>query len=110
MRAGRINRIFKAIADPTRREIFHVLVLAGTAMPISQISAHFDMSRQGVTKHLKVLESAELIEMTPQGRERMCAANPLPLLEVRNWLDTYEKFWDDKLDELGKFLDRKMDT
>ena len=49
----KITQLFKAIADPTRREIFHALVIATSALSITQISNQFDMSRQGVTKHIK---------------------------------------------------------
>ena len=58
-----ITKILKAIADPTRREIFHALVLAAAALPITQISNQFEISRQGITKHLKTLEEAGLIHI-----------------------------------------------
>jgi DNA-binding transcriptional ArsR family regulator len=102
-----INRIFKAIADPKRREIFHALVIASAAMPITQISAQFDISRQGVTKHIKTLESAGLVSIKKDGRESVCYANAQPLKEVNKWLKFYEIFWDDKLKYLGDFLDNK---
>ncbi|MCE7994268.1 MAG: helix-turn-helix transcriptional regulator [Roseivirga sp.] len=100
-----MNRIFKAIADPTRREIFNVLILAATAMTISQISEQFEISRQGVTKHIKMLKEAGLVEMKQAGRENYCLADPTPLKEVHSWLTAYEKFWDDKLTNLSDFLD-----
>ncbi|PHR36707.1 MAG: transcriptional regulator [Fluviicola sp.] len=98
------NRIFKAIADPTRREIFHLLVI-GSALSISQISNSFDISRQGVTKHIKVLEEANMVEFKTQGREKFIFAKPEALKEVKDWLAFYDKFWDDKLDSLGRYLD-----
>ena len=100
----RRNRIFKAIADPTRREIFHLLVI-GSALSISQLSTEFAISRQGVTKHLKVLEDAEMVKIESQGRERYCYASLEALTEIKNWLATYDKFWDDKLKALGDHLD-----
>jgi len=103
----RINKLFKAIADPTRREIFHALVLATTALSITQISNQFDISRQGVTKHIKTLEEAGLVFIDAQGRERFCNANTKPLKEVNKWLKFYEKFWDDSLQDLGDYLDNK---
>ena len=60
----RIDKILKAIADPTRREIFHALVVASAALPITHISQEYDISRQGVTKHIKTLEEAGLITIT----------------------------------------------
>lgn len=99
------DKIFKAIADANRRQIFHVLVMAGTAMSMTQISEQFDISRQGVTKHIKMLEDAGLIKTETKGRERFCAAQPEKLKAVKDWLSYYDKFWDDKLGDLGKFLE-----
>lgn len=100
------NRIFKAIADPTRREIFHLLVV-GSALTISQIAHSFEISRQGVTKHIKVLEEAQLVELKAKGREKYIVAKPEALKEVKDWLAFYDTFWNDKLDSLGKYLDSK---
>ncbi len=103
----KITNIFRAIADPTRREIFHALVLASTALPITQIAGQFEMTRQGVTKHLKTLENAGLVSINTQGRERYCNANADPLNEIKKWLSFYDKFWDDKLTNLGNHLNAK---
>ncbi|SNT00016.1 transcriptional regulator, ArsR family [Ekhidna lutea] len=100
----RINQVFKAIADPTRREIFHALVVASVAMPITQISEQFDISRQGVTKHIKTLEEAGLINIDTKGRERFCTADPKPLKMVFDWVGFYDKFWDDALNRLDDHL------
>lgn len=102
-----ITKLFKAIADPTRREIFHALVIATSALSITQISNQFDMSRQGVTKHIKTLEDAGLVQLVSQGRERFCNANAKPLKELNKWIQFYEQFWDEALDNLGSYLDNK---
>lgn len=99
-----ISTVLKAIADPTRREIFHALVVASAALPITEISERFDISRQGVTKHIKTLEDAGLIVINTQGRERFCRADAKPLKMVHDWLGFYDKFWDDALDRLGDHL------
>ena len=104
---NRINRLFKAIADPTRREIFHALILATSALSITQLSNKFDISRQGVTKHIKTLEKAGLVYIDSQGRERFCNANAKPLIEINKWLKFYEQFWDDSLQNLSNYLDNK---
>ena len=104
----KITKILKAIADPTRREVFHALVVAATALPINQISSQFEISRQGVTKHIKTLEDAGLVQISSRGRERFCQANPQPLKEVNKWLQFYEQFWDDSLGNLGSYLDGKV--
>lgn len=103
----KITKLFKAIADPTRREIFHALVIAGSALSISQISNQFEISRQGVTKHIKTLEEAGLIHLDNKGRERFCYANAKPLKELNKWIKFYEQFWDDSLDNLDRYLDNK---
>lgn len=103
----KITKILKAIADPTRREIFHALVVAATALPITQISSQFDISRQGVTKHIKTLEEAGLVQISNKGRERFCYADTQPLKEVNKWLKIYEQFWDGTLGNLGSYLDDK---
>lgn len=102
----KITKILKAIADPTRREIFHALLVTATALPITQISNQFDISRQGITKHLKILENSGLVKIKSQGRERFCYANPKPLKEVNQWLKFYEQFWDNTLDDLDAYLDK----
>ncbi len=103
----KITRVLKAIADPTRREIFHALVVAATALPITQISNQFAISRQGVTKHIKTLEDAGLVQISSKGRERFCYANPKPLKEINQWLQFYEQFWDGALGNLSAYLNDK---
>ncbi|WP_406682647.1 metalloregulator ArsR/SmtB family transcription factor [Seonamhaeicola sp. MEBiC1930] len=100
----KINKLFKAIADPTRRDIFHALVIATSALSITQISNQFEMTRQGVTKHIKTLQEAGLVHIIPQGRERFCNANPKELQEVNKWLKFYEQFWNNKLNALEDYL------
>ncbi|OUR94639.1 transcriptional regulator [Flavobacteriales bacterium 34_180_T64] len=105
-----ITKLFKAIADPTRRDIFHALVIAASALSITQISNQFEMSRQGVTKHIKTLEDAGLVHINGQGRERFCNANAKPLKDLNKWLKFYSQFWDDSLKDLGNYLDASKDA
>ncbi|RED46701.1 ArsR family transcriptional regulator [Winogradskyella eximia] len=102
-----ITKLFKAIADPTRRDIFHALVIATSALSITQISNQFEMSRQGVTKHIKILNDTGLVQMEEQGRNRFCFADPKPLKEVNKWMQFYAQFWDDSLGNLESYLDEK---
>jgi len=101
------DKVFKAVADPTRRRIFHLLVFAGAAMSLTDITDNFDMSRQGITKHVKYLQRAGLVNIKTDGRERFCEANPTPLHEIKNWLAVYDRFWDEQLKNLEDFLDDK---
>jgi len=100
----RITKLFKAIADPTRRDIFHALVIATSALSITQISNQFEISRQGVTKHIKTLEDAGLVQIDNKGRERFCYANAKPLKEIDKWMKFYEQYWDDTLGNLEDYL------
>jgi len=100
----KINRIFKALADPTRRQIFHLLVMTTSAMSLTQLAEQVDLTRQGATKHIKLLEHAGMIKTLGQGRERYCMANLESLNQVRDWLAFYDKFWSDSLKRLDKFL------
>ncbi len=103
----KVTTLFKAIADPKRRAIFHALIIASSALSITQIVNKFDISRQGVTKHIKTLEEAGLVSINSKGRERFCYPNAKPLQEINKWLKFYEQFWTDSLDSLGDYLDNK---
>jgi len=100
-----ITKLFKAIADPTRRDIFHALVIGTSALSITHISNQFEISRQGVTKHIKILENASLVTIDSKGRERFCNANAKPLKELNKWIKFYEQFWDDSLNNLENYLE-----
>ncbi len=104
---SKINQIFRAIADPTRREIFNLLIIGGTALSITQISDQFDMTRQGIRKHVKLLSEAGLVEISSSGRETLCLADARPLKEISDWVGFYEKFWDDALGRLEKYMDKE---
>lgn len=104
---NKIPFLFKALSDSSRMKIFHSLVVVSTALSISQITTDFEMSRQGVTKHIKILEKADLVQITTKGRERYCTANPESLKALKSWLSFYESFWDTSLGNLGRYLDKK---
>jgi DNA-binding transcriptional ArsR family regulator len=99
--------VFKAIADPTRREVLRLL--AENERPISDIADHFEMSRTAVTKHLNILSEAELISGRKEGREKIYRLHPEPLTEVKQWLSYYEKFWENKLSMLRHLVEDNED-
>ena len=103
----RISIFFKALSDPSRLNIFHSLMIISSTLTINQISSDFNMSRQGVTKHIKILENAGLINIKTMGRERFCKANPIALQEFKKWLNFYEQFWDDSISKLSDYLEEK---
>jgi DNA-binding transcriptional ArsR family regulator len=95
--------VFQAIADPTRREIIHLL--AHKSLNLNSVAENFDISRPAISKHIKILTECGLIQIKQQGRERFCEARLQKLNEVSDWLDLYRKFWNAKLDSLEVYLD-----
>src|ERR1700736_3103369 len=91
----KLGDVFKAIADPTRRQILHILVLS-KALTMQEIYIQFNSSRQAVTKHIQVLNQAGLVDIILTGRERTCYPRAARLSEVYQWVKDYQKFWDQK--------------
>ncbi|MES2111064.1 MAG: metalloregulator ArsR/SmtB family transcription factor [Bacteroidota bacterium] len=94
--------VFQAIADPTRRMI--IQKLSEGALNIGQILEDFDISRQGLTKHLKVLSECGMISVTQKGREQFCEARLEQLDEVVGWVNASRKTWTQRFEKLDKFL------
>jgi len=97
-----LDRAFSALSDPTRREI--VQRLAKGATRVTDLAEPFDMSLNAVSKHVKVLERAELVRRTRTGREHHIALDPEPIRRIAGWASRYERFWSDRLDKLEAFL------
>src|SRR5689334_24076461 len=90
-RADDTDLLFKALADPSRRKLLDVLH-AGDGRTLNELCEHLDMTRQGVTQHLAVLEGAELVVTTWRGREKLHFLNPVPLQEIyERWIAKFEK-------------------
>ncbi len=89
---------FRALADPTRRDI--LAMLATKDMTIAEVAGHFSMTRAAVKKHLIVLSDGNLITVTPSGRERINSLNPDGFRVVSEWLGFFDRFWDDRLSAL----------
>ncbi len=94
--------VFLAIADPTRREIIN-LVAYQTLTP-NVIADSFDVSRQAISKHIKILIECGIIIIKQQGRERHCYIQPKILDEVDDWLADFRKVWDNRFDRLDDLL------
>ena len=97
-----LNRVFAAVADPTRRAI--LAGLARKPATITEIAAPFPVSLNAVSKHILVLERAGLVERQILGREHHCRLNPAPLRDATAWLEHYRKFWDIRLDALERHI------
>ncbi|MDQ3015914.1 MAG: metalloregulator ArsR/SmtB family transcription factor [Bacteroidota bacterium] len=94
--------VFQAIADPTRREIIHML--SSKSLNLNAVAEHFDISRPAISKHIKILTQCGLIEINQQGRERYCQAKLEKLNEVSHWVEQYKKCWSARLDSLESYL------
>lgn len=96
--------VFQAIADPTRRQI--IGLVAKQPLNLNSVAERFDMTRQAVSLHIKILEECGLIMMKQHGRERLCEARLEALGEVSAWVDQYKQHFEDKLDSLERYLDK----
>ena len=94
--------VFQAIADPTRRQIIDLI--AGQSLNLNAISEKFNITRQAVSLHVKILNECGLIDITQSGRERYCEARLDGLNEVSVWIEQYRQHWESKLDSLEDYL------
>ncbi|TMR91749.1 ArsR/SmtB family transcription factor [Nonomuraea basaltis] len=102
------DHVFTALASPARRELLRLLLEEG-GQPAGRLAERFDMSRPSVSEHLRVLRDAGLVAETRKGRERHYRLEPAPLMEIRDWLTPYERFWREKLVNLTTLLDEMED-
>jgi DNA-binding transcriptional ArsR family regulator len=97
--------VFRAIADPTRREILGLL--RGGRRSVGEIARNFRTSRPAISKHLRLLRSAGLVVTRRKGTARICELNARPLRAVDDWLRDYETFWSESLRSLKRHVEEK---
>ena len=97
-----LSSTFSALADPTRRAI--LARLAEGERTVTELAEPFAISLPAVSKHLKVLERAHLIERGRAAQWRPCKLAPEPLKDASTWLDQYKQFWEDRFDRLDTYL------
>ena len=95
--------VFRAIADPTRREILGML--RGRAYSVGEIAANFRTSRPAISKHLRMLRAVGLVATTQKGTVRICALNAQPLRAVSDWISDYEAYWGKTLQSLKRYVE-----
>ena len=100
--SGRLDAVFHALADPTRREMLHNL--ARQPQKVGDLAAPFDISLAAASKHIKVLERAGLLRRTVQGRSHLCLLEARPMHAGMEWMRHYERFWQERLDVLEALL------
>jgi DNA-binding transcriptional ArsR family regulator len=96
--------IFQAIADPTRRAI--IALIAVQAMTPSNIAEHFDMSRQAISKHMRILTECDLVRQEFQGREIFYQLEIDKMKEIDQWLEQYRKIWEGRFQKLDQLLEK----
>ena len=100
----RLDNVFSALGDPTRRAIVHRLQ-EGSAT-VGQLAEPFRVSRPAISKHLRVLERAGLVRRTKEGRMSRCELDGSHLHDASEWLEQYRRFWEHQLDRLGTYFDK----
>ena len=97
-----LSTTFAALADPTRRAILARLAVGEAT--VTELAAPFDMTLPGISKHLRVLQRAGLIEQGRQAQWRPCRLAPEPLREVAGWVEQYRRHWEDSFERLSDYL------
>jgi DNA-binding transcriptional ArsR family regulator len=102
---ARLDAVFTALADPTRRRI--LARLARGPVTVGEIAEPFAMSLPAVSKHLKIIERAGLMKREVDGRIHRCSLDPRPLESARATIDRYRSFWEDTLDALASYVEEE---
>jgi len=100
---ARLDHTLGALADPTRRAI--LLRLSEGEARVTDLAAPFDISLNSVSKHIRILERAQLVRRRRVGREHLLSRNPRPLDEAAEWIDRLRSHWSKRLDRLAKALE-----
>jgi DNA-binding transcriptional ArsR family regulator len=100
-----LTTTFAALADPTRRAI--LARLAQGEATVTELAAPFDLSLPAISKHLRVLQRARLIEQGRQAQWRPCRLTPAPLRDVAEWIGQYRRHWEESFERLDAYL-RKL--
>ena len=106
--SGRLDAAFSAMADPTRRAILARLALADAR--VTEIAGDFPVSLNAVSKHIKMLERAELVRRTVQGRDHILSLNAGAMAGAAQWIEYYRQFWEDQLASLEAFVTTKRSS
>lgn len=102
MPSDHLSNTFAALADPTRRAILSRLTTGEKT--VSDLAEPFDMTMPAITKHLKVLEKAGLIERSRKAQYRPCRLQPEPLKGIDEWMENYRRFWEESFERLDDYL------
>jgi len=106
--AARLDVVFGAVADPTRRAILARLAQADAR--VTELASDFPISLNSVSKHIRVLERAGLVGRTVTGRDHVLSLDAAPLGHAADWMDFYRQFWHQRLGALESFVKAKRKT
>ena len=98
-----LDLTFAALADPTRRAILARLSHGDAS--VGELAAPFEISRPAISKHLRVLERAGLVDRQRDGRVSRCALDARPMREAADWVDEYRGFWENQLEALARYFE-----
>ncbi len=104
-RGGSLDAVFAALADPIRRGILERLAQGETS--VGELAAPFEVSAPAISRHLRVLERAGLMERTKRGRVHRCRLRTVPMDEAQSWLAEHRAFWQQRLDRLDDLLEQE---
>lgn len=100
--AATLDRVFSAVSDATRRAI--LARLAGSDARVTDVASAFPISLNSTSKHIRVLEGADLVRRRVRGREHILSLDAAPLAEAAGWIEHYRRFWSDQLASLDAFV------
>ncbi|TQV86119.1 winged helix-turn-helix transcriptional regulator [Exilibacterium tricleocarpae] len=100
-----LDSTLSALSDPTRRAI--IALLANEELSVGEVVDQFSLTQSAITRHLDVLERAQLVQRRREGQRRICSLQCEPLAELHEWLDNYKEFWQGSLSRLEKTLSKK---
>jgi DNA-binding transcriptional ArsR family regulator len=105
VRYSTLDHTFSALSDPTRRHILERL--AQGPATVSELARPFDITLPGLLKHVRILEQADLVVTEKQGRTRQCRLGSEGMDDAAEWIQTYRRQWEGRLDRLGAYLDKR---
>jgi DNA-binding transcriptional ArsR family regulator len=105
VRYSALDHTFAALSDPTRRHILERL--ARGPATVSELARPFDITLPGLLKHIRILEEADLVVTEKQGRTRQCRLGSERMDDAAEWIETYRRHWEGRLDRLGGYLERR---
>lgn len=97
--------VFEVVADPTRRRMLELL--GENERSVGELVAEFNIHQPGISRHLRILHDAGLVDVRKDAQRRIYSIRPEPLRELDDWIDQYRALWDQRLDQLATHLERR---